>query len=106
MSSIFDDDGDEFFNKLKSDPINLTSLSHLSQWTNTLTPHQNISALKPNYFKPPIKKEYTIDDVEKIFKLILDKGKAQILFSLKSEDELESTIAKNLLDFYSKMKEE
>jgi len=48
---------------------------------------------------------YTINDVEKIFKLILDKGNAQILFSLKSEDELENTIAKNLLKFYSKVKE-
>ena len=96
MSSIFGNDDDEFFAKLKSDPMTFPSFSNFSKcWVNTL-----------NNNRYPTIKRYTIDDVEKIFKLILDKGKAQILFSLKSEDELESTIAKNLLNFYSKMKEE
>jgi hypothetical protein len=59
----------------------------------------------PNRWSSGNNNSYTINDVEKIFKLILDKGNAQILFSLKSEDELENTIAKNLLKFYSKVKE-
>lgn len=95
MSSLFEnDDDDEFFAQLKSDAV-FPNFS--KEWTITLN---------ANRYPPVSIKKYTTDDVEKIFKLILDKGTAQILFSLKSEDELESTVAKNLLKFYSKMKEE
>jgi hypothetical protein len=69
----------------------------------TINPSTSGAYIK-NY-KPQKISMYTLTEIEKIFKLILDKSTAQILFSLKSEDKLERTIAKNLLKFYQKVKE-